>query len=172
MGDIPEFVINSIFRGSLILIPCLFIVHQLRLKIYAINKPVLIRTINCVLLFGSVVYLVVFLFGVFMSVFSLGSYEHGHYSSPDFGHYGLLRWIFMIIPYGVLPQLLWIKKIRYSITSSFIIITAWALLTLLTIIIVFYFFWIDYLKQMAVYFVCITLIYIVLNQKDNRAILR
>ena len=171
MGDISVFVVNSIFRGPIILIPCLFIVYKLGLKIYEVNESILIRTVNCVLLFGSVVYLVLFLFDTFMSVFSLGAYEHDHYSNPDFGRYGWLRWIFMIMPYGLLPQLLWIKKFRHSLTSSFIIITAWGLLTLLTIIVVFYFVWTDYLEQIAVYFICITLIYLVLNRRRNRAAL-
>lgn len=171
MGYIAGIVINSIFRGSLILIPCLFIVYKLRIKVYAVNESVLIRTVNNILLFGSAVYLVLFLFDTLMSVFSLGAYEHGHYSNPDFGRYGLVRWIFMIIPYGFLPQLLWIKKFRHSITSSFIIIIAWFLLTLLTIIKVFYFVWIDYLEQIAVYFICTTLTYLILNRRSNRTAL-
>jgi hypothetical protein len=165
MGDISGFVINSIFRGSLILIPCLFVMHKFGFEIRIINKPVLIRTINGMLLFGSVIYLTLFLFVTFMSVFSLGVYEHNHYSNPDFGHYGWERWIVMIIPYGFLPQLLWIRKFRHSIICSFTIIAIWGLLTLVTILPVFYFNWVDYLKQIAVYLVIAYLVYFALSGK-------
>jgi hypothetical protein len=40
------FVVDAVFRGSLILIPVLFAIHLLKFGTTAINKPVLIRAAN------------------------------------------------------------------------------------------------------------------------------
>jgi hypothetical protein len=145
------------------------LVEKSGFKVYAIDKIALIRTVNSVLLFGSTVYLAVFLFNTFINAFSLGAYEHNQYSNPDFGQYGWERWLIMRIPYGFLPQLLWIRRFRHSITSSFTIITIWGLLTLITILPVFYFIWVDYLEQIAAYTVIIWLVYFALLKKQIAA---
>jgi hypothetical protein len=127
------FVVDAVFRGSLILIPVLFAIHLLKFGTTAINKPVLIRAANYMLLLGSVIPLFLLL-TVLISACFADEYDRYTYLNRLFGPYWFAYWFFVFIPYGLLPQLLWLKRLRRSIIASFIIIMIWGLLTFVTII--------------------------------------
>jgi len=173
MDNIFNLIINAVFSGSVILIPILFIVHLSKAGTGAVNKTTLIEAVNCTLLAGSILYIARFIIQIYTSLFSGGEYEQYTFTNRFFGHYWLDLWVLIIFRYALLPQLLWIGKLRKSIVSSFVIICTWGLSSLAVTILSPPEGWhitlvapmLDYLISIIIYLVIISLIYKLLNRK-------
>ena len=128
-----QFVTNALFDGSLLLISLLFVGYIFKLETVAINQSQLFQAAKNILLLGCVICLLLLL--IFLVNTCFGG-EYDRYSSLNrlFGPYWFAYWIFTFLPCGLLPQLLWFRRFRLSISASFLIVVIWGLLTLITMI--------------------------------------
>ena len=130
--SLVQLIINSIFNGTCILVPILFFIQLFKINIPIIGKSTLICAVNCTLLSGSLLFLVYFPIEIVSSYYSGGEYEQFTLSTRISGSFWTDFLILVIFPNALLPQLLWFKKIRQTIISSFTIVSIWFLLYLLT----------------------------------------
>jgi len=165
---------NAIFTGTLIMVPCLLIIHLFKIRIFNIDKQVLVGSVNWVLLFASVLYMLVLFIEVFKAYFLAGEYEQFAFSNRLTGPF----WLYTmsgIVNYILMPQLLWFKKFRNSIVTLSVIWSVWVILWVVSTIITFIpygsvgiiggFSGIDLLKRLLIYIVIVTVTYLILNRR-------
>lgn len=121
-------IIASIFNGTLILAPCILLVY-LKFDHPAINKSVLISTVNCTLLIGSVFFILSIAAYIALGFSSVADDVRYTTLNRFFGPYWWAFWLVMAPGY-LLPQILWFKKLRNRIISSIVIIGIWSALSL------------------------------------------
>jgi hypothetical protein len=169
MSYILQILVDSVFRGSLILTPLLFVIHIFKIQLYSIDKIILVRATNYTLLIGSLIYILSFGVFAYKAIFSGGEYEQFRLT----GKYGLAFWAFIIISYAFLPQILWIKKLQMNIISSLIIIGIWSVLSI-TVRMASYssddqINWepilITCFEQTLVYLAIVSVVYLILNKR-------
>jgi hypothetical protein len=111
---------NTIFTGLGIFIPLLVLLRFNKAFNIRLNITTLIQATNWLLLFAGVIYL------LFFASIILPGYI-GNYSQDEYWQYSLINrafgpywfaYIGYLIIYGLLPQLMWFKKIRQSIVST------------------------------------------------------
>jgi hypothetical protein len=168
MSYILQVIIDALFRGSLILIPLLFVIQIFKLNLYSIDKITLVRATNYTLLIGSLIYIMSFGLFVYKAIFSGGEYEQFKLT----GKYSWVFGVFIIIPYAFLPQLLWIKKLQQNIIGALIIIGIWGALSI-TVRITSYspddqinckLILITLFEQTLIYLAVVSLVYFILNK--------
>jgi hypothetical protein len=168
MFGYTNMVIASIFNGTLILVPCIWLFF----KFYnsAGNKLLLINTINCTLLIGST-FFILYTVATIVIGFSFGT-EYDRYATSNrfFGPYWWAFWL-EIAPGYLLPQILWFKKLRNTIKSSIVIIIVLYALTLVVKLtpVGWHFYLndpaIQYLIEAIIYVTILSGIYFLLSKK-------
>ena len=176
MYSIVYLIIHSIFAGTSILVPILFVVYLFKVNLPLINQSILIRAVNCTLLLGSVLFIAGIIVETFIAYYSGSEYEQYTFTNRIVGPYWFYFWLSGIGILALLPQILWVKKFRRTIVSSIIIVSSWCLLYLLSKIILVMQpdpgwhieimpGFIYYVKQGVIYIVVVGLMYIVLYKK-------
>jgi len=166
MFDFIDTIIASIFNGTLIFVPCIWLFF----KFYnsARNKLTLINTINCTLLIGST-FFILYTVATIIVDFSPGA-EDGRYMPTNrfFGPYWWAFWL-VIAPGYLLPQLFWFRKFRNSIISSVVIV---GIATGLSLFVKsastqghFKFTAFEYLIQATIYIIIVSGVYFLLCKK-------
>jgi uncharacterized membrane protein len=164
-------ITNSIFDGTEILVPLLFLMSIFKLQIPFVNKNTLIYAVNTVLLFGSL-----FIVGSLYSMFYGPEYEQYTFSCRLFKSVWTDVFFIFIFPHGILRQLLWIKKFRASIISSVVILILWFLQSQIIILFGRPQGWHTtikpplhyYLEELTIYVVIVGLFYFFRNRKTQQ----
>jgi hypothetical protein len=169
-------IIASIFGGTLILAPCLFIIYLFKIRLPVINQSILVRAVNGTLLLGSVIFISTFIATIFIEMFTAfysgREYEQYSLSNRLLGPYWWVVWLF-ILPGYLLPQILWVRKFQKTIISSVIIVCIWSALSLFVKLASNPSGWhfelrypvIEYLKQAIIYIVILSAIYFILSKR-------
>jgi hypothetical protein len=117
------FVSDSIFEGLKILFPLIFL-----FKLFPWYKnfklPCIVLSANILLLSGSILFLIVITFNFFMTQYSGNESEKEFFISIITGPHWF-QFVIPLINFAILPEILWIKKIRNSFFPSFIVIIWW-----------------------------------------------
>lgn len=112
----PYFVAGAIFSGFAMVSLLLIILHKVcKLEAYITLKH--IELMNTVMLVAGTIVAVAYLTEFFMAIRSHSEFEKYIFLNRAIGDYAWAFWT-MIICNIVLPQLLWFKKLRRSITFS------------------------------------------------------
>jgi hypothetical protein len=124
MIKLSLFISDIIFSGSKIFIPVLVIIRTIFPQDNSGRVSRGIRSLNLVLLSGSILFLLAFLTDNYLSFHSqerLGwEFMVGVLTGP--------HWYQIVLPvfgYAVLPQMLWWARLRRSVYSSFTIFLFW-----------------------------------------------
>lgn len=172
-------LINSIFEGSVLFMLILFISAFFRGRSFPLKKSRLIRSVNYALLSGSVFYIMLILIDIVMS-FSASEFDQYTVLNRYVGAYWLAIWPFMIVPYGILPQILWFRKLRSSTTASMIVIVYWWFSSLIRIVphflarswdVLIYFDYPGLLLKVIIYIVIIGSLYFFLARKERNSLM-
>lgn len=107
-------IINAIFAGTCGLTIALFIVQLLRLSLT--NKLLIIKTISMVLLLGASLYLLQMALDTIFVYKRISSTQH------------FLVFLIWPIAFGLLPQLLWIKKLQGQLAVIVTMVALWVVL--------------------------------------------
>ena len=173
MNDTINLIINAIFSGSFALLICLLAINLFKINIHPTKDKILIKSVSYTLLLGSVLYLFMLILYLYIIFFSGGEYKQFAVSDRLFGSYWWAIWIFTFVPYGVLPQILWIKKFRQSIVGVSIVIIPWGTIFLLKSIGNYqgiHFEWkrmiIDNFKDTLVYLPILIIMYLILSRQQ------
>ncbi|SEO21091.1 hypothetical protein SAMN05428947_101724 [Mucilaginibacter sp. OK283] len=120
-------VVKGIFEGTLVITPLLIIVHLFKIRLFKIDKQVLIQSVNTCLLFGSVMFLISLFAEFFRAYYSQVEYEQyvfvNRYSGP-FWYLGFVEIACKLL----VPQILWFKRLRKSIYTLMVIFNLWVFL--------------------------------------------
>jgi hypothetical protein len=113
--NIINSITGSVFSGVFIMVPFLIVVSFFKIRLYKIDKQILIEAANTILLFGSSLYLIMLAIEFFIAFYSQTEYEQYVFTNS---HADPL-WYFGIaeIISKLLPQILWTKKLRKSLAS-------------------------------------------------------
>ncbi|MBK5285794.1 MAG: hypothetical protein JJE25_10365 [Bacteroidia bacterium] len=117
---------DSIFVGLKIFVPVIFLLHILKIHFGKVKFDSIVSTVNLLLLFGGILFLVTIISNTWRTWNSENDFEREMIVSIVTGP----QWFQVIIPvfsYGLLPHVMWIRKFRNSIYSSFIIVIFWIL---------------------------------------------
>ena len=174
LNSFLNWILTAIFTGTLIMVPCLFIIHWRKIRVFKIDKQVLVRTVNWVLLLASLLYAVMLFIEVSRAFFFAGEYEQFTFSNRFTGPFWLYA-VTGIVNYLLMPQLLWFKKLRNSITALGIIWSVWVVLWIVSTIITFIpygsvgivggYSGVYLLKALLIYIVIIAIVYLILNRR-------
>jgi len=173
MSNVIQFVVYSIFVGTTILVPALFVANLFEFRYSSANK-VLVQSVNRVILLGSFLFIIMIFSKVFTTLFSGAEYEQYVFSNRS----ARLYWFEFGMPLFncvLLPQVLWIRKFRKTIISSTIIVAIWCLLywfllaKILAVPLISFvkieFTRIDCLEQMFIYLAILSCMYFVLLRR-------
>ena len=125
MDNIIQFVLETIFHGAFVVALFLLIFMLFRKPITIVDSSRLISAIGCTLLLSSVIYIAWFVIWLYGAIFSGGEYEQYVITNRFVGPYWWAFWIFLFLPYWLLPQILWIRKFRRSIICVLIVTAIW-----------------------------------------------
>jgi len=173
------FIINSIFTGTWGITVALAVLQLFRRKLQI--NPAIIRSVSTLLLIGASIYLLKILVDIVEIAHSTRESENQWVvkgSSLAFLIF-LGAWPFS---FGLLPQLLWLKKLRGRLSIHVIIIAIWAISRLfvpwgvteffmqkpIDLNFKFEFSFVDQLAQIAVYATAFALVCYLISRKDNR----
>jgi len=164
-------IASAIFSGTIIMSLCLVAVNFLKIKLANINKAILIKAINIVLLFGAMIYTVMWVMEIFVAYYSGGEYEQYTFTNRLFGSYWWAA-LALLIRSILLPQILWIKLLRRSFISTIVIVLFWLFINILSqiaygIVGIFEGFRISMSYMgLGIYVVILVFVYIILNRKS------
>jgi len=143
-------------------------------------RPGIIKSVSMLLLAGASLYILEIPVNFLIDYYSGGEYEQ--YTFKDGNLLSVLilfgAWLFS---FGLVPQILWAKKLRGRLSSLIVIIAIWAVTRifvpwgLLQFIMQKPFDWqfkldfsfLDRLEQIAVYTVAFALVYYIVSRRDN-----
>lgn len=112
---------DSLFIGLKVMIPILFVLVVIKINFKKFDINGVIKTANMLLLLAATLFLLPMAVNIFTAWYSENEFEREMIITILTGP----NWYQVVIPiltYGILPQLLWIKKLRSTIYSSFNII--------------------------------------------------
>lgn len=112
---------DSLFIGLKVMIPVLFVLVVFNIRIKKFDTVTAIQTSNMLMLLGGILFLLAMAVNIFTAWYSENEFEREMIITILTGP----NWYQVVIPiltFGILPQLLWIKKLRETIYSSFNII--------------------------------------------------
>ena len=115
--QLTQIIIDSIYAGTGIMVPCVFIIYLFKLKVPIIGSIAFIRALNCAILLASLFSITKMLITVCISFFSPSQYGPFGFLIWAFGPYWWAFWM-LILVYAALPQLLWIKRCQKTIFSA------------------------------------------------------
>jgi hypothetical protein len=169
---------DAIFTGLRIFIPLLILLKFTKLFDNKINTNILVTATNWLLLFAATVYLILFASEIFVSYYSQNEYEQFAVSNRIFGPYWFAFAIRAFI-YILLPQMMWFKKVRASITATI----AWGLFAYALIALVYYsennaYFisfspsttLLSYLKSLIIFVALLAIVYLMLLKQERHLV--
>jgi hypothetical protein len=116
ISNIINLVTAALFGGTFVIVPLLIIVHLFKIRLYKVDKQVLIQAVNTCLLLGSTIFLISLIAEIFRAYYSQTDYQQyvflNRYTGPLW-YVGAVA----IISKLLLPQLFWIKKFRKSMSA-------------------------------------------------------
>ena len=118
------FIINSIFTGTWGITTALLVTQLLRRKLQI--NPTIVRSVSILLLIGASIYLLKILVGIVENAYSTGENENQWVLKGSSLTYLIFLGVWPF-SFGLLPQLLWLKKLRGRLSSLVIIIAIWAI---------------------------------------------
>lgn len=175
------FMINAIFTGTWGITSALLVMQLFRLKLQI--NPLIISSIGILLLLGASTYLLKTVLGYLYYYYSDGTYNRYTFKKDDFLFSMAMSGIWLL-NYGLLPQLLWIRKLR-RLSSLVVLICIWAITSLAvpwgvarqfldsptnTFFVSgfkFEFSFTDYVEQGGVYAVAFAMVYSFLSRRNN-----
>jgi hypothetical protein len=111
IDSLIQLVINSIFTGTTVLVICIVSTAIFKIKLQLIDLKILIITVNWVLLFGAVFFLVNIFIRAFNAYYSGGEYEQYTFWNGLGINNVIILTILWLLSHGFIPQLLWFKKL-------------------------------------------------------------
>jgi hypothetical protein len=174
-----EYIANNvaiaIFSGTLIITLFLIVINFFKIKLTKIDKLTLIKAINTILLFGAMIYTVIWVTELFVAYYSGGEYGQYTFANRLFGSYWWAA-LALLVRSVLLPQILWIKKLRRSFIATIIIISVWAVINIPVMLIDIrgagfnlwgnFYWWLINWGQLLVYIVLLTAVYFILKRKE------
>jgi len=118
------FLADSIFVGLKFFVPVIFILIIFKINFGKLNFDSLVTAANFLLLIGGMLFLITIICNTLYAWNSGNEFERDFIISTATGP----NWFQIGIPflvYGLLPQLMWIGKLRKTIYSSFVIVVLW-----------------------------------------------
>ncbi len=115
---------DVIFSGLKVIVPIIFLLNFYRTHYTRIEWPVLIVSLNLSMLTGGVFFLSAFIGDTVSTLVREGVAGLDFMLSIATGVHGY-QLILPLFVYAVLPQILWFRKIRNSVYSSFLIVISW-----------------------------------------------
>ena len=180
IDSIIQFVLEAIFHGAFVSVLCLLILRVVRMPIKILESSRLLNAISYTLLLSSLIYIAWFAMWLFRAYFSGGEYEQYTITNRFIGPYWWAFWIFLFLPYWLLPQILWIRKFRLSIICLSIIAVIWEMSFTIRTGTRYYIHscalgWLiysgdeilDYLIHFLAYLPIVTIVYLVLSKKKT-----
>ncbi|AYL97537.1 hypothetical protein [Mucilaginibacter celer] len=166
----------SIFNGTEVLVPCLVILNALKIQLADINRQALIYAVNSILLLGSILFTISLLSELFMAYYSQSEYLQFSFSNRLAGPFWLYIWLTGVLSFMILPQILWIRKLRRSLISSIVIVGIWIALYFVKQVLIAYQAWHTELKpsyseyaiQAIIYLTFLFVAYLLIHQSNNR----
>ncbi len=172
--SVIDSIAGSIFSGTMVLVPCLVIIHFLKISTYRINRLVLIQSLNTVLLLGSVLYIIMWLLRIYSAIFLGAEYEQYVFAGSF--------WFFAataVINRILLPQILWVKRFRKSLKCPVIIVGIWVILRMINLIMlllslrdfsmgIVFNIWGNFLTDSLIYITILVITYFILNNKKRQ----
>jgi hypothetical protein len=170
-NTIVNLIASGIFSGTIVITLCLVVGNVLKIKLTKIDKPVLIKALNIVLLLGAIIYTAMWTTEIFETYFSGGEYEQYAFTNRLFGSYWWAA-LTLLIRSVLLPQILWVGKLRRSFISTIAIVSFWLLINILAQmplglagILKGFRISTSYLEALGIYVVILTPVYFILNRK-------
>ncbi|HTD39847.1 MAG TPA: hypothetical protein VK671_04445 [Mucilaginibacter sp.] len=175
MDVICQAIVDATFKGSVILVLFLLLIRLFKIYIHAIDKQLIIQAVSYTLLFGSLIYIGLFLRSICGNILFGNKDERSSMVSYMFGKYWFAPW-FYIFMYALLPQILWVKKFNRSIISVTVVVLIWGALALLVTIVSIGGYWhvewkiilIYCLKRTLIYLVLLSIMYIILSRRKKQ----
>jgi len=174
LNTTANFIASAIFSGTIIITPFLVVVNLFKIRLYKIDKLLLIEAINTLLLFAALIYCLIWLTEIYIAYFSGGDYEQYRFTNRLFGSYWWAT-LALLIKSVLLPQILWIRKIRRSFIATIIIISVWVVIYIPLIIDSMmvegfnlwsdFYWWLTNLVQLLACIALITAVYFLLKRK-------
>ncbi|MBL0105475.1 MAG: hypothetical protein IPP51_17840 [Bacteroidetes bacterium] len=121
------YLTDAIFVGSKIVVPIIFLVKVLNVKITRPEISTLLRAVNSLILFSGVLFLIVMITNFLIVLRSGNEDEFGFMMSQITGSHWF-QFVLPVIGYGILPQVFWAKKIRSSHWVALFIVLSWFML--------------------------------------------
>lgn len=179
-SSLIPFVLETIFHGTFLSVLCLLVLRAFRRLDKLFDSSRLIRAISFTLLLSSVIYITDFAVWFYHTIFSGGEYEQYVITTRFIGPYWWVFWIFLFLPYWLLPQILWTRKFRGSLICLLIVTVVWELSFTIRNYTPYYgtsewslYFkvkWSDYLVKFLCYLPIVSAVYFVLTLKEKREI--
>lgn len=133
-----NYFIEAIFNGALIIAILLLLVMLFKWPVAFIDKQMFIQAINITLLFGAIIYILLFITQLFVACYSQADYEQFAVVNRIFGPYWY-TWALLFLGAFILPQLIWIKRCRQSIIITIVILFFYKLVAVIEFISVHFF---------------------------------
>jgi hypothetical protein len=171
LSTTANLIASSIFSGTIVITLCLILAKLFKIKLTKIDKPRLIKAINTLLLLGAMIYTTMWIIELFMAYYSGGEYEQYTFTNRFFGSYWWAA-LTLLIRSIVLPQILWVGKLRRSFICTIVIVSFWLLINILAqvsfgIVEILREFTISmsYLEGLGIYILILEAVYIILKRK-------
>lgn len=173
MTEIFFSLIDSIFTGTAVLVICIVSTAIFKIKLQLIDLKMLTISVNWVLLFGAVFFLVNIFIRAFNAYYSGGEYEQYVFLNGLGIDNVIILTILWLFSHGLVPQLLWFKKLRRSIFISTTVIGIWAVHYFVEPIIIAHQSWLMFypitwqtvLSKAAVYVAILSAVYLLVKKK-------
>ena len=111
INNIINSITTAIFGGTFVITALLIIVHLFKIRLYNIDKQVLVQAVNTCSLLGSVIFLMSLLAEIFRGYYSPADYQQYVFFNRYTGSLWYVGTV-EIINKLLLPQLFWSKKFR------------------------------------------------------------
>jgi len=122
-----NFIIYCILTETILVLPVLILLSVLNKDLFVMDRTLLIRAVNCVLLVSSLFY--IFAAIIILIVLKLMSPFYVEFPSREqiFG-FSRLEWLVRGLPGVILPQLFWVKKLQKTLVVTIAIVISYFLL--------------------------------------------
>ena len=167
-----NFIASAIFNGTFVIVLCVIVVALFKIKLHKINKTILVSSANTLLLAGAMIYVLMWITEVFKAYFLGSDYEQITITNLFFGSYWWAA-LALLAKSILLPQILWIRKLRHSFISTVVIISFWLLIDILAVLsyglsdIFQSLNWKGYVVELGFYALILTGLYYILERRSG-----
>jgi hypothetical protein len=181
LNTTANFIASAIFSGTFVITPLLIIVHFFKIRLYKIDKQVLVQAVDTSLLLGSTIFLLSLFTEFFIAYYSQVDYQQYAFVNRYTGPYWYLELVEIVCKL-LLPQMLWYNKFRGSIGALIVIFVLWIIFNMISISVTLFTSpslipssqstgtWVNYRlsyswHDLLIYIVLLTAVYFVLKRK-------